>query len=244
MWNETEIKNFFLNHRTIRKYKAQPIPPSHLDLIFFAAQRAPTDATAQMASVVHLKDQKLKSEVASLSGNAHISTAPEAFVLCADVYRLAQILKTKGVQSADWKNVAHHFAIGDAVLMGQNMLLCAEMLGYQGCWIGGVLTQIEAISQLLRLPDGVLPFAGLTLGLADEEPILRPRLSKQNVIFENGYAENFIQLDNDISNMGTITARGDWVQTLSRYFEVGGSMEKREKEYKEFIDKHWFTDKL
>jgi FMN reductase (NADPH) len=232
----------FARHRTVRKYKAQPLEPGHLEQIMYCAQRAPTDATAQMYSFVRLTDPELRSKIAALTNNAHMATAAETFIVCADVHRLRKILEHRGYEFGDWSAVAVHFGIGDAVMAGQNLLVAAECLGYQGCWIGGVLSALEEIVSLLKLPRGVLPFAGLTIGVPDEEPPVRPRVQPEIVWHENAYKPlEASDLEVALEHMAAITARGDWAQTLSRYFAVGGTMETREVTLRKVLEAHGFS---
>jgi FMN reductase (NADPH) len=219
----------FVNHRTVRKYKAVPLEPGHLEQIVWAAQRAPTDATAQMYSFVRLTDPALREEIARVSNNPHMATASETFIVLADVNRLKKLLELKGYEFGNWSAAAIHFAIGDAVMAAQNMLVAAEMLGYQGCWIGGILGALEHLVEVLELPEGVLPFAGLTIGVPDETPPIRPRVQTELVLHENKYHQpSNTELEIALERMAPITARGDWAQTLSRYFATGGTMETRE----------------
>jgi nitroreductase len=238
MMTPEEVRAFFEAHWTVRKYKNIPMPPEHLDAILYAAQRAPTDATAQMYSFVRLSDPAVREQVAKLSNNAHIATAAESFVVCADVHRLNEILKTRGFERGNFPGIAVHFAIGDAVMAGENMLIASEMLGYRGCWIGGVLNGLEEISQLLHLPEGVFPFAGLTIGVPDEAPQHRPRLPRAQVIHENRYQDpTLAALQKAIDEMAPISANRDWAATLARYFAKGGAMETREELLQTYLKK-------
>lgn len=237
-----EVHDFFAAHYTARKYKNYTLPKDHLDCILFAAQRAPTDATAQMYSIIHLQDMELKKQMAEWTGNPHIATASEAFVFCADLYRLKMILKTKNFDIGSTPHIGIHFGIGDAVMAGENLLLAAEMLGYHGCWIGGVLNEIEKISQALKLPELCFPFAAMTIGLSDESPKIRPRLSRKHIVHTNNYQDyNESDLKKDIEHMGAITARGDWAETLARYFAKDGGMSKREPELQKLLEKTFFS---
>ena len=214
------------------------MPAEDLEAILFAAQRAPTDATAQMYSCVRLVEPSLRAQVAEATGNAHIGMASEAFLICADVNRLDAILKAHGHSVGTYPNVAIHFAIGDAVMAGQNMLIAAEMMGYRGCWIGGVLNGLEKVASLARLPEGVFPFAALTIGVPDEPEQYRPRLPRNQVIHENFYrSPSTEELCEGAVAMSGITARGNWPQTLARYFGSGGSMEAREPVLKAHLDR-------
>ncbi|MFC4454848.1 nitroreductase family protein [Deinococcus sonorensis] len=229
-YTSAQVRALIDRHRTVRRYRPDPLPQEHLDTLLYAAQRAPTDATAQMYSFIRLTDPAVRAQVAELTANPHLASAPESFVVCMDVHRLALLLEHSGYTPGHFPGVAVHFGVGDAVLAGQSMLLAAELLGYQGCWIGGVLTHLDQLVELLALPEGVLPFAGLTIGLPDEHPAQRPRVQRKLVLHENRYREPELhELDEALRRMAPITARGDWAQTLARYFAVGGSMEQREQ---------------
>lgn len=232
----------FTNHRTVRQYKDQPLEDGHWQQIMYCAQRAPTDATAQMYSFVRLTDPVLRSKIAVLTGNPHMATAAETLIVCADVHRLQRLLEHRGYVFGDWSAAALHFALGDAVLAGQNALIAAECLGYAGCWIGGVLSALEEIVTLLELPRGVLPFAGLTIGVPAEQPPVRPRLQPEIVWFENTYQPlEPSDLETALTRMAPISARGDWAQTLARYFAVGGTMESREPALRRTLQRQGFA---
>lgn len=232
----------FDHHRTVRKFKPEPMKPGDLEQIVWAAQRAPTDATAQMYSFVRLTDPKLRLDVAEITKNPHFATAAEAFIVLGDVHRLQRILEQRGYSFADWPAASVHFAIGDAVLAGQNMLIAAEMLGYAGCWIGGVLSALERIVELCELPQGVIPFAGLVIGVPDEQPAQRPRIQPELIVHENRYREpDAHDLEDALERMAPITARGDWALSLSRYFAVGGTMEAREVVLRRVLEQQGFS---
>ncbi len=232
------MREYFSGHRTVRQYRTEngqpiPLPGDHLDAILYAAQRAPTHSTSQLYSIVHLQDPQLRAQMAELTGNAHIATAGGAFVLCADMHRIQQILALSDVEPGAWPDVADHFAVGDAVMAGQNLLTAAEMLGYQGCWIGGVLNHLSEIVEVLGLPHGVLPFSALTVGLSDEDTPYRPRLAREAVVHTDRYREiGTEELQQNIEQMNPIASRGgqpgDWARLLKMYWGAGGAMEQRE----------------
>ncbi|GGJ24053.1 nitroreductase family protein [Deinococcus roseus] len=239
--NPEDVKTFFRKHWTVRNYQPFQLPEEHLDAILYAAQRAPTDATAQMYTFIRLTDPVLKQQMGELTRNAHMGTASESFVICADIHRLNSLLEFRGYTPGDYPAVAVHFAVGDAVMAAQNMLIAAEMLGYMGCWIGGVMNALPQIQQLLKLPRGVFPFAALTIGVPAEEHKLRPRLDRALVIHENSYQDPTPEaLDQAYQEMAAITSRGDWGLSLSRYFAKGGSMEIREGHLRDLLAQQGF----
>jgi nitroreductase len=234
-----QVRAFFGAHRTVRHYQPFEMPAEHLDTMLYAAQRAPTDATAQLYSLIRLSGE-VRSAVAELTGNAHIAAASESFVVCADAFRVHQFVLLGGAEPGHSPASDLHFALGDAVLAGQNMLTAAEMLGYQGCWIGGVMNAPGEISALLELPPGAVPFAALTIGLSAEDTPLRPRLPRELVVHDNRYRlPSREELAAAAELMNPIAARpgkpGNWIRLLSAYFGAGGSMEGREGPLRELL---------
>lgn len=234
-----QVRAFFDGHRTVRRYVTQAngspqrLPEDHLDVILHAAQRAPTDATAQLYSLIHLTRPDSRAKIAELTANAHIGTASEAFVVCADTRRVGRILEAHDMQPGHWPAIAVHFGLGDAVLAGSNLLSAAEMLGYQGCWIGGVMNNLPGIVDFLKLPRGVLPFAALTIGKSAENTPYRPRLPRPLVIHSDEYRDATPQeLQQAVQVMNPIADRpgkpGDWTRLLRAYFAQDGGMEHRE----------------
>lgn len=87
-------------------------------------------------------------------------------------------------------------------------------MGYRGCWIGGVISALDEISDLVALPKDVFPFAGLTIGVPAETPQHRPRIPRKLVIHEDQYREpSSEELKSAIKGMATITSRGNWAAT-------------------------------
>ncbi|WP_309573319.1 nitroreductase family protein [Deinococcus sp.] len=234
-----EVRAFYDTHRTVRQYVTHedgtsiPLPAEHLDVILHAAQRAPTDATAQLYSLVRITRPELRARIAELTTNAHIATASEAFIVCADVARVTRVLEATGHAPGEWPAIAVHFGIGDAVMAGTNLLTAAEMLGYQGCWIGGVMNGLDGIITELGLPAGTLPFAALTIGRPAENAPYRPRVPRPLVIHTDTYHVgtndeilSAVEIMNPIASRGG--QPGDWASLMNAYFGEGGSMAKRE----------------
>lgn len=224
----------FWQHRSVRDFLPRPIPEEHVELILRAAQRASTDASAQMYSFIRITDPALRDRMATLAGNQqHIRDCAEYFIVCLDVYRLRRLLEHRGSRFGMRARGALLFGILDAALAAENLAVAAEMLGYGVCFIGAVQAAADRIARELSLPEGVLPLCGLCVGVpapqALEEPP-RPRLPLSVVVHENRYRD---YTDDDLeacyAAMAPISERGDWYPTLRRYFAEGGIMERREQ---------------
>lgn len=64
----------------------------------------------------------------------------------------------------------------DAATAGQNALLAAESLGYNGVMVGLIRDQSSEISKVLNLPDYTYPIFGIALGKAARLNKVKPRL--------------------------------------------------------------------
>ncbi|GIW34647.1 nitroreductase family protein [Meiothermus sp.] len=242
----SELYTLYQRRASVRKFKPEPLREGDLDKILFAAQRAPTDATAQMYSLLRISNPALRKEISSHSGqNPHIETCAEFFLILADVYRLRRLLEHRGGTFGRWPRTALHFAITDAVLAGSALATMAESLGYGIVWIGGVLNGIREIVRLCQLPQGVIPVAGLCVGVPDESPSPRPRLPRALVVHENQYHDYSPEaLEQAYTAMAPITRNGDWYRVLERYFAQGGTMEARESAYQVLTARQGFEPDL
>ncbi len=242
----SDLFELYQRRASVRKFKPEPLREGDLDKLLLAAQRAPTDATAQMYSLLRISDPALRREISSHSGqNPHIETCAEFFLVLADVHRLQKLVEHRGGAFGRWPRTALHFAITDAVLAGSALATMAESLGYGIVWIGGVLNGIREIVRLCKLPQGVVPVAGLCVGVPDESPAPRPRLSRELVVHENHYrAYSPEELEQAYADMAPITRSGDWYRVLERYFAQGGTMEQRERTYQVLTAQQGFEPDL
>ncbi|HEU4741931.1 MAG TPA: nitroreductase family protein [Meiothermus sp.] len=241
----SELFELYQHRASVRKFKPEPLREGDLEKILFAAQRAPTDATAQMYTILRVTDRDLRQEMARLANNEHVQTAAEFFLILADVHRLRRLVEHRGGSWGYWPRTAAHFGIVDAILAGSALATMAESLGYGICWIGGVLNGIREISELCGLPEGVFPVAGLCVGVPEVIPAPRPRLPRELVVYENTYREpDPAELDQAFEVMRSITRSGDWSKVLGRYFTSGGTMEQREGRYQRLAARQGFDPDL
>ena len=83
-------------HKSIRKYKNQPLEDEKLQLIIKAAQAAPTWCNSEQVSINVVKDQALKDKMKDLAfGQTYISSCSVFLVFCADFYRISIAFEKK-----------------------------------------------------------------------------------------------------------------------------------------------------
>ncbi|OMP67901.1 oxygen-insensitive NADPH nitroreductase [Domibacillus epiphyticus] len=178
------------SHASVRKYKNEPIRDETLHELIATAQHAASSHFVQAYSIVDVTDSNKRDKLAELSKNpVQIKGAARALVFCADLKRLDYAAQKHGktVEAGTTENFM--VAVIDTALLAQNFVVAAEAKGYGICYIGGVRNNPEPISELLGLPDHVIPLFGLTLGVPDEANEVKPRLPVEAVLHTNEYNE-------------------------------------------------------
>ncbi|MGX4587490.1 oxygen-insensitive NADPH nitroreductase [Paenibacillus chitinolyticus] len=181
------VIDLLTRHRSIRKFKPDPIPGDQLQAIIASAQMASTSSSVQAYTIIVATDPALKKELARLAGNqAYVEQCGLFLVFCADLNRLRKATEQSG-EVFHQNTESFLVASMDAALAAQNAAIAAESLGLGICYIGGIRNNPDGVSEALKLPELVYPVFGMCVGVPDQEPSLRPRLPQTAVLHENGY---------------------------------------------------------
>lgn len=185
-----ETIELMMKHRSVRKFKPDPVSEEQLATIVAAGQMASSSSSVQAYSVVAVTEPELKSKLAALAGNqAYVEECPVFLVWCADLYRLSDAAKRHHPEKESYADSTENFMVAtiDVALASQNAALAAESLGLGIVYIGGLRNKIEEVTELLGLPEGVYPVFGMCVGIADQETGIRPRLPLNAVLHRNRY---------------------------------------------------------
>jgi len=179
-----------LNHRTIRKFGASPIPPEQFEQLIEVARRTATSRNMQHASIIRVTDQALREDLAEVATQAYMAEAPELWIFIVDTHRSQSILEEQsaaGPGPASMDSFTEGFT--DACLMAQNVVVAAESLGLGTNYFGNILNDAERVIELLALPPLTFPVVGLCIGAPAQEPQLKPRMEMKLRVMENQYTE-------------------------------------------------------
>ncbi len=188
-WNEQIA--LLLNHRSIRGYRPDALPPGTLETMIAAAQSAATSSNLQTWSVIAITDPAKKAQLARLSNNQkHIEQCPVFLVWLADVSRNQRMADAAGVvlETAPYLETFLVAAI-DAALAGQNAVVAAESLGLSTLYIGALRNNPAEVAALLGLPAGTMGVFGLCVGYASATTpnAVKPRLPQSAIFFRESY---------------------------------------------------------
>ena len=92
------ILQTLLAHKSVRRYRPDPLPPGTLEMLGAAAQSAASSSNLQVWSAVALQDPIHKAEAAGLCGDQDfIRQAPLFLIFCADLARLTAASEREGL---------------------------------------------------------------------------------------------------------------------------------------------------
>lgn len=188
---DNRILELLRSHRSIRKFKEQPVDDELLQQILQAGQCAATSSFLQGVTVIRVKNPDNRQKLAVYAGNQpYVANAPEFLVFCADLRRAGNCCERYGKSFSG--EYTEHFIIAtvDAALMAQNTVVAAESAGLGICYIGGLRNNPRQVSDLLKLPVGVYPVFGLCLGYPDQDPEVKPRLPLSVIVKDEVYEDS------------------------------------------------------
>ena len=177
--------------RSARAYTDEPVSAADERAILEAACQAPTAGNQQLYSVVVVRDQAEKDELAVTCDNQpFIATAPLVLVFCVDVRRWHQAFVAAGAEPREPGVGDFLLALEDTAIAAQNAVVAAHSLGLGSCYIGDILEHREEQARILGCPRHVVPAVMLVIGHPTEGQLRRVkpvRLPLEDVVFENRY---------------------------------------------------------
>ncbi len=189
-----DIFQILRSHRSIRKFKPDPIPEKLLGDILDSARQAPTSSNLQAYSIVIVRDRVKRKEFAKLSGDQQwVEACPIFLVVCADLYRLEKVCRIRGYKMSDRHIESFIVPVIDAALVAQNILVAAEANGLGICMVGGIRRDPANVCRMLKLPERVFPLVGMCLGYPDQEGAVKPRLPHEVIIHEDEYSDQNLE---------------------------------------------------
>ena len=179
--------------RSARAYTDEPVSAADERAILEAACQAPTAGNQQLYSIVVVRDQAEKDELAVTCDNQpFIATAPLVLVFCVDVRRWHQAFVAAGAEPREPGVGDFLLALEDTAIAAQNAVVAAHSLGLGSCYIGDILERREEQARILGCPRHVVPAVMLVIGHPTPGQLKRvkpTRLPLEDIVFENRYRE-------------------------------------------------------
>ena len=188
-WNETIAT--LLDHRSVRGFLSDPVPPGTLETLIAAAQSAATSSNMQLWSAIAVTDPAKRKVLAEIAGNQkHIEECPVFIAWVADMSRNQAISK---IEKTDFETMpwleTFMVACIDASLAAENAVVAAQSIGLRTVYIGAMRNDPERVAKLLGLPPQSFVVFGLCVGYATEkgEGEVKPRLPQATILHRETY---------------------------------------------------------
>ena len=179
----TDLHNFLRTRRSIRRFKADPIPAPVLERILETATYAPSAhnlqpwrfvVVAALSARAHLgkalTSQMRIDMLAAGAPSSEITSRAERSLRRLDIAPVVILLcrDTTAVRGDDPEEVT--MAIQSVAAAGLQLMLAAHAEGLGGNWICWPLYAQNVVRETLELPETWEPQGIYFLGYADEEP--------------------------------------------------------------------------
>lgn len=124
---QTNIFNVMLNRRSQRKFEEREVEDWKLDMIFAAADTAPTAGGFQGFEIFHVKNPEAKQKLVEAANKQPYVNAPVVLVFCMNPARVKLNFPS---------DIIRKFSTQDATLAAAYAQLSAHALGLSSIWIG------------------------------------------------------------------------------------------------------------
>jgi nitroreductase len=193
---ENQVLNVIDNRATCRNFSEKEIPEEILNQILDAATKAPSAGGFQIYSIVKVTSREKKQKLVEYSRNQKfIEKAPVSLIFCIDYRRIKRINEVEPAPFDETNSFVNLWmSIIDTAISAQTLCLAAESLDLKSVYIGNILNMSDKISELLKLPEYVIPSIMVTLGYPKNKTKLSQKYSKNVIVHENEYRDMPIDL--------------------------------------------------
>ncbi|MDX9945731.1 MAG: nitroreductase family protein [Bacteroidales bacterium] len=182
--------SFLLQRRTIRKYKSEDVTDDLLNDIINEGCRTSTTGNMQVYSIIVTRDSQIRQQLLPLHFNQPMVTeAPVVLTFCADFNRFNKWCVLNDARPGYDNFLSFMTAAIDALLVAQTICISAEARGLGICYLGTTTYMAHKITEVLRLPLGVVPVTTVTLGWPAAYPEQPDRLPAGAIVHREVYSD-------------------------------------------------------
>ena len=173
--SQTVLHNI-LQRKSVRAYTDRAVSHEQLDTLIRAAMAAPTGRDMRPWHFIVLEGRHQLSPLAEQLPYAKmLAEAQAAVVVCGDM----SVTDKEGKPSRNWTF--------DCSAATENLLLQAEAMGLGAVWTGVYPydERIEAVKQVLHLPDHLIPLNVIPIGYPKGDPQPKDKYDPAKVEYRN-----------------------------------------------------------
>ncbi|MEM7211164.1 MAG: nitroreductase family protein [Pseudomonadota bacterium] len=175
-----------------RAYLDDAVDPNLIRTLCGIALSAPSKSDLQQRDIVVVTDPEIRRELDGITGFDWQPAAPAMLVFCANHQRMHTCHEMAGIEMVNNHLDGFFNAAVDAGIILSTFVTAAERVGLGTCPLSVLRNEVRKVSDLLQLPDRVVPVAGLTLGWPARPPRVSPRLSLAATVHENHFSSDLV----------------------------------------------------
>ena len=174
-----------------RRFTAADVPPELIRVLCGCALSAPSKSDLQQADILVLRDPNRRRAIADLLPEMPwVIEAPVFLVFLANGRRLPAIAAARGKPFPNDHLDLLFNATVDAAIVLASFLRAADAVGLGCCPISVIRDHATVVSELLALPDKVIPIAGMCVGWPVEPSAVTPRLPLGLTVHEERFDDS------------------------------------------------------
>ena len=162
-----ELLEGILSRKSVKKYKADPVPKELLEKILEAGKAAPTGRNLQAPIILAITNRQVRDELSKINAAVMGAEGTDPFYGAPVVL---VVLAKKEIRTR----------VYDGSLVMGNMLLAAHALGLGACWIHRAketfeLSEGKALLEKLGITEEYEGIGNCVVGYAEAEPQAKPK---------------------------------------------------------------------
>ena len=167
------ILNNIMTRTSIRQFTSQPIPKDTLVSVVKAGMAAPSAVNLQPWSFIVIDEQEVLNKLNEVHPYSNLKTATAAIVVC-------------GLMDKTDNDDVRAYWVQDCSAASENILLAAHAYGLGAVWCGVYPSseRVKAVSEVLNIPDNVIPLNIITMGYPAENPEPKDKFKTENIHYQ------------------------------------------------------------
>jgi nitroreductase/FMN reductase [NAD(P)H] len=182
-------------------------------LLCACALSAPSKSDLQQCDILIVSDPTIRQSIASrIPDNPWVPAAPVFLVFLANGRRQPLIARLRDKPFPNDHLDLFFNAVSNCSIVLATFIHAAETTGLGCCPISAIRDHAEFVSDLLRLPERVVPVAGMCVGWPSERGHISPRLDLDATVHVDRYGERDDAADIDGYDRRRNQGRPPWTQ--------------------------------
>jgi nitroreductase/FMN reductase [NAD(P)H] len=194
-------------HRVHRDFLDRGVDPALLRLLCACALSAPSKSDLQQADILVLHDAEQRRSIISLMPDMPwLARAPVLLVFLANANRTPQLARLRGKPFPnDHLDLFFNAAVDSAIVLA-TFMRAAAAVGLGCCPLSAIRDQAARASDILGLPQRVIPLAGLCAGWPATVGHITPRLGLEARLHQDRYRQGDLAREIDAYDRRRATA--------------------------------------